>query len=398
MKTLVRTSVFLLAALLLPHCHRTGSEGQAEVAGPAVKAKVEVLKKEAVETSYEAVGTVRPVSSATIQSRIVGHVVAVNVKEGDSVEPGQALINIDDREARAQLQKAESGLNEAQQSREEVERATQATAQGKAAADAGKSLAQTTFERYRNLSQQQAVSRQAYDEAEAKQKAATAESARAGEMYQSLRAKRNEVDARIAQAEAELKNARVMLSYTQLTAPMAGRVTMKNVDVGDMAAPGVSLLEIEARDHWRLEVTVDEAHVGRIEPGNKAAVVIDALGAPPLDGVVAEIVPAADPASRSFLVKVELPPAETLRSGIFGRAQFAGIERPTMTIPATAVTERGQITGVFAVDERGVAHLRIIRTGKRFGERIEVLSGLNEGDRVVIENVERVSDGARVEP
>ncbi|HSE36625.1 MAG TPA: efflux RND transporter periplasmic adaptor subunit, partial [Blastocatellia bacterium] len=124
---------------------------------------------------------------------------------------------------------------------------------------------------------------------------------------------------------------------------------------------------------------------------------IDALGGIDLTGRVVEIVPVADPASRSHTVKIDLPAQSSLRSGSYGRASFVTGQKQAITVPQRAVIERGQLVSAFVVDDSGTARVRLIKTGRSYGDRVEVLSGLNEGERVVVDRVEAVSDGSRVE-
>jgi hypothetical protein len=112
---------------------------------------------------------------------------------------------------------------------------------------------------------------------------------------------------------------------------------------------------------------------------------------------VVEIVPATDPSSRSYTVRIELPARPLLRSGLFGKARFATGERQAITIPQKAIVQRGQLTGVYVIDSSGIARLRLITIGKATGERVEVLSGLSDDDRVVTDANAGVSDGSKVQ-
>jgi multidrug efflux pump subunit AcrA (membrane-fusion protein) len=112
---------------------------------------------------------------------------------------------------------------------------------------------------------------------------------------------------------------------------------------------------------------------------------------------VIEIAPAADPASRSYTVKIDLPPSPPMRSGLFGSARFIVGRKDVLTVPDKSIVRRGQLTGVYAVDGEGVARLRLIKTGKGYGDRMEVLSGLTDGERIVIDGVGNVTDGGRLQ-
>lgn len=169
----------------------------------------------------------------------------------------------------------------------------------------------------------------------------------------------------------------------------------KPAEVGIVAAPGVALVTLE-EERYRLEAAVPESAIGRIRIGQGAAVQIDALDRE-RDGVVVEVVPAADPATRTVLVKVELPAAPRLRSGLCGRARFAVGERTVLTVPRAALVERGQLQGVFVVDPARRARLRLVKTGRALGERVEILSGLGDGERVVVEGLPGLADGRLVD-
>jgi RND family efflux transporter MFP subunit len=381
-----------------------GTEEQAADQIPTVTGvKVETVKSSAVEDIYEAVGTVRSKTTSVLSSKVVGHITAVRVREGDRVRAGQLLIEIDDRDTVAQLRKAQAGTREAENARHEIESAIRAAEAAQTAAEANQALAASTYTRFQALLQRRSVSQQEFDEVQAKYKAATAEAERAQQILASLHAKSNQVLARMDQARADVASAQVYVGYARVTSPMNGIVTAKQADIGVLAAPGVPLITIEDDSHYRLEAAVEESQIGQIRPGDQAHVRIDALGSTELVGRVAEIVPAADPASRSFTVKIEWP-AETgqtgarpmLRSGLYGKVRFTVGHKPAITIPQTVIIERGQLVGVYVVDQSNIARWRLIKTGKHYGDRVEILAGIKDGDRIVVENVGAVSDGVMI--
>ena len=391
-----RLVVVAVLAFYLCGCGKAVSPSPAPPERPVVSATLAAVEMASVSTPYEAVGTVRPKTASTIQSKATGNILVMRVNTGDVVEAGQTLVEIDDREAAAQLRASESALRQAQESLQEMEKSVQAAMHAKAAADADHALATTTYERVKGLADKQAVSRQVLDEAGAKYKSAAAQAAQAGETVASLEARRGEAQARIEQARAQLENAQAFLSHTKVTAPFAGLVTKKWVDVGDMAAPGAPLLEMEDVRQYRLEAVVDEVLVQQIHQGDRVPVTLDAISGAPLDGTVAELVPSADPSSRTFLVKIDLPPTPGIKSGMFGRAAFTAGQKQSLAIPASAVFERGQLAGVYVVGENNVASLRLVTVGKRRGDRLEVLGGLDPGERIVVEGADRVTDGCIV--
>jgi multidrug efflux system membrane fusion protein len=392
--------IMLFIVALLSSCGKK-EEGKAEKT-PAIKeAAVEIVKPMVIEEYYEAVGTVRSKTTSLLSSKIVGNIISVHVREGDSIQKGQLLIEIDARDINAQFEKAQAGLREAQEALEEIGQTIGAAESARDAAQANKTLTGLTFKRYSGLLADHSVSQQEFDEVSARNRVAEAEFDRATRTIQSLTAKKNQVLAKVEQAKADVANAQVFLSYTRITSPISGIVTVKQADIGALAAPGVPLLTLEDNGHYRLEVTVEESQVKNIPVGMPAQVEIEAIGQQLLSRVT-EVVPAADPATRSYIVKIDLPTAGKvgiswgLRSGLFGRARFAVGKRQAITVPQTSIVQRGQLVGLYAVDPDGVAHLRLIKTGKTYADRIEVLSGLNEGDRIVIDHVSEISDGARV--
>jgi RND family efflux transporter MFP subunit len=165
-----------------------------------------------------------------------------------------------------------------------------------------------------------------------------------------------------------------------------------------MASPGAPLLTIEDNSKYQLEVSVEQSRLGTIHLHDQAQMKLESVGQEDLTGSVEEIVPAANPNSRSYIVKVGVPnlPGVHLQSGVYGKARFLSGQRQALVIPQTAITQRGQLRGIFVVDQSGFARLRLVKTGKAFGDRVEVLSGLNAGEQIVTEGPATIQDGTRV--
>ncbi|MCX7869096.1 MAG: efflux RND transporter periplasmic adaptor subunit, partial [Terrimicrobiaceae bacterium] len=180
-------------------------------------------------------------------------------------------------------------------------------------------------------------------------------------------------------------------AYTIITAPFDGVVTRRHVQRGDLAVPGRALAEVENPGALRLEATVPETLAAGLEGGQKLVVRIEAAGAL-LEGTVAEIAPVSDPASRTVLVKLDLPPHPGLRSGQFGRLRVPTPARAALRIPASAIIRRGSLEFV-TVNDGGTARLRIVRTGRSDGGLVEILAGLDEGELVFSQGAEAPADG-----
>jgi len=164
-----------------------------------------------------------------------------------------------------------------------------------------------------------------------------------------------------------------------------------------MATPGVPLLVLEDPSRFRLEATVDESKIGAVRLGESVPVVIDALGDLAVSGKVTRIVPAADPGSRTFTVKIDLPANPQMRTGLFGRARFPQGQHDAIAVPKTAALNRGQLQAVYVVGGDQLASLRFVTLGAASGEQVEVLSGLQNGDRIVTQPGDRELSGKQVE-
>jgi multidrug efflux pump subunit AcrA (membrane-fusion protein) len=332
---------------------------------------------------YEGVGTVKAGISSNLASKLLGTVEAVRVREGDEVKQGDTLVIIDQRQVKAALRGAEAGVSEAK-------KALSAAAAARNAARAEEELASATYERYLNLKRQDSVSDQEFEEVEARYRQAQATLEKAKAML-------GAASARLKQAQAALSAARVNRKDSVIKAPYDGIITAKMVDEGDLAKPGTPLLTLETTRGFCVDVVLPESHIDYVEPQQKVSVEVPALKTGLLEGNICTIVPSADVRSRSFIVKIKLPIDRKVKSGLFARAQIPVGHSKQLRIAQKAVVTRGQLTGLYLVDSENIAHFRLIRTGKTFGDSVEVLSGLKEGTRYVVEPPPKLSDGARVE-
>jgi multidrug efflux pump subunit AcrA (membrane-fusion protein) len=392
----VRVLLLVAALVALAACSRQEPVEPSAAPRPPARVRVEAVTPRTVAETVEAVGTVRSWKQSALSSRIVAVVRAVHVREGDRAAAGQALVELDDREVAARLRHAEAALVESRGARDEARTAIAAADSAVEAALAQRELAEATWKRYRRLVEQELVAVQAYEEVAARHRIAIADAARAQETRVALRARLAQTEAAVARAEADVDNARVTAGDAIIRAPTAVIVVARTVEVGNLAAPGTVLLTVE-EERYRLEATVQESELPRLRLGARATVTIDALGARPSTATVTEIVPAADPLSRTFVVKLDLAGVSGLRSGVYGRARFEVGRRPALTVPRAAVAERGQLEALFVVDERDEATLRLVKTGKSFDDRVEILAGLTPGERVVVEGVGGLSDGQRLD-
>jgi len=370
----------ILVALWLAGC----SESPREVTSsktPPVAVSVVTVAEQQWPSIYRATGTVRARTSAVIAAKLLGYVREVKVQAGDRVREGQLLITLDARDLDVNSRRAEAALDEVRSSTPEADSAA-------AGAKANLDLAQTTFNRMQELLNKKSISNQEFDEAGAKVKAAQA-------AYDMARARRAQLDAQAARVQQEVRATEVARSYAEISAPFAGVVTAKSVDPGALAVPSAPLLTIEREGAYRLEASVEESLLSAIRVGQPVSVTLDGVDRT-IEARVSEIVPTVDAASRSYTVKIDLPAVPALRSGVFGHASFSLGSRSPLTVPVSAVTERGQLQSV-VVAENGVAHTRLITMGQKNKDQVEVLSGLTAGENVIVPVPPGLSDGAAVE-
>jgi RND family efflux transporter MFP subunit len=204
-------------------------------------------------------------------------------------------------------------------------------------------------------------------------------------------------EASLAQAAANLAAAEVMVSYAEISTPVSGWVVAKNIEPGDMAAPGAPLFTVEDLSKVKVVLDVAESEVVGLSEGDPARVRIDVLGET-LEATVDRVVPAGDPMSHTYEVHLVLQnPDGRLKSGMFVRASFTRGSRAALRIPASAVVERGQLRGLFVVGDDSRARLRWVRLGRMTADDVEVLSGLEPGERFVSDAVAGLVDGIPVE-
>jgi RND family efflux transporter MFP subunit len=369
MKATLKFATLMLAAIV----GLTGCSSKRRPAAPASETlrnvSVFATQQSTVPDLVEEAGTVHAAQSSDLASEMMGTIVEIRVREGDRVQRGQVLALIDEAQPRAALDRATAGVSAAQQQL--------------AAADSDLALATSTLMRYQILYDRKSVSPQEFDEVKSRQ--------------QSALARRDMAQAEQAQAKAALAQARVALDYTRIRAPFDGVVTAKKADAGALASPGMPILTVEDVRRYRLEVTVNENDLRYLRISESVPVAIDTLDNTELRAKITEIAPAADASTRAFLVKIDLPADKALRSGLFGRAEFSRGNRPSLLIPRTAVVERGQLQGVFVLDQNKVASLRYVTLGKPSGSAIEVLAGLQSGELLVAKPGELDLNGKRIE-
>jgi RND family efflux transporter MFP subunit len=328
-----------LMSILLPGCGRR-PETRTDSRGELAPAEVQVQTAESKQGSAteEVVGTVEAKLHATLEAKLSGRIIKMPVLLGQAVKTGQLIAHLDAAEIKARQEQAEAALEQAQRD----------------------------WKRTSALFDQQAATRSDYDAA----------------------------DSRVRVAKAAVAEAQAMMGYVEILAPFDGVVTKKWADVGDLAAPGKPLISLEDSSMLQLEAHVPEAMASRIQLNARLTIRGDSLK-DRLEGTVKEIAPTIDPVSRTFRVKLDLPPTAGLVSGQFARLVVPIGESNSVRVPASAVVLRGQLEILFVVTNQR-AQLRLVKAGKKIDDRVEILAGIEPGDSIVTRGAALLTDGQRV--
>lgn len=326
----------LVPALLLTTVQ--AQEQHSATAYAPVTVTVAKVQAQRIPSLIEVAGTLQAAESAAIAAKVTGIVTKVPVMLGSTIKAGDLLVQISAGEISARLSQAEAQLAQAR----------------------------------RNLEREQNL---------------LAKSAATEETVKSMRDQYN-------MAQAGYNEAKAMLGYTAITAPFDGVITRKEVNSGDLTTPGTLLLQLENNRRLQVRSSVPESLVLAIHSGERLTVKVDAAGVL-VEGTVTEVAPAADPQSRTAPVVIDLPPHADLRAGQFARVQLPSPDASGLLIAESAVIAHGQMDRVFTVEGDRV-HLRLVRTGQRHDGMVEILSGLAEGETVVVTNNRLLHNGQQV--
>ena len=335
-RSILSTMAILLFILPLWSCSNEEDNSHSTAKDlPSEKVQILTLHPSQVADQIEVMGNVQAAESAIISSRISGNISEIFVSPGSYVKNEEKLLQISAEELSAKLLQARAELNQASRN----------------------------LERERKL---------------LAKKAATPEAVKSLEETQEI-------------AQAIYNGAKAMLGYTTVSAPFAGRITRKLVDVGDLATPGKELFHMENENTVQVVTEVPEVSANNIKMGMTMNISVPAASLE-IEGVVAEIAPIADRQSRTVTIKLDIDNSPSLRSGQFARITLPGNELKTLLIPPETIQLHGQMEKVF-VAEGEIARLRLIRTGKMYPNGIEVLSGLSPGDNLILSTENSLSDG-----
>lgn len=342
---IVKRAVGTILAGVLSACGGAGQDTPATT--PSYEGPVATAAAVAVTRHAPAAAVLAPRRSAVLSARTMAQVVSVPVLPGERVRAGQLLVQLDDRDLRAAERRAEAALFEARTVEQDAER---------------------TLARMENLRAQKAVAQATYDGAKTAYERATAA---------------------VRTAEAAVAERRAHLAYTTLRAPFDGVVSARRVEPGDFASPGQMLVRLEDQSGYEATAQASRSAASAVALGDTVPVSV-----PPsetrLRAVVVSVAPAQDRGS-SVDVKVRLLDAPDAPTGTFVRVWIPQGAEPALLVPPSALTRRGQLTGLYLLARDGRPSLRWIETGDTLDAGVHVLAGLREGDRYVV-------DASTVEP
>jgi RND family efflux transporter MFP subunit len=288
-------------------------------------------------------GRIEAVNQGTVSAQTSGRVTEILYDVNDFVPAGAVIVRLRATEQRAGLLQAQAALREA------IARDTEARQQ---------------HDRVLVMFERKLVARAALDEASANRDAA---------------------QSHLAAARAALQSAQEGVAYTEVRAPYAGVVTRRDVEVGETVAPGTPLMSGLSLRYLRVAVDVPQSSVEQVRRIRKAAVYV---GGRRIEAARLIVFPEATGPSNSFRARLELPENATdLYPGMFVKVGFVVGESQRLLVPATAVVERGEITALYVLDAQGRVSLRQIRRGHAFGDQVEVLAGIEAGERIATDPI-----------
>jgi RND family efflux transporter MFP subunit len=394
--TLLRTLGIVLALVLvlgfavglLPKLRRqhvlAAEAEQAITARPIVP--VALVTRAPAEAVTVLPGTLEAITEAPVLARADGYVKRRYADIGDHVAQGQVLAEIEAPELDQQVRQAASSLD---QSRSALEQAKANLTQGIATRE----LARVSAARYGNLEKRGIVSRQENDTYQATYQA---DIAAVDSLQKAVSAAQNNVSA----MEANLARLKQMHSYLRVTAPFAGVITLRNVDQGTLIAAGNTMLfRIAQTGTLRTFINAPQMNANEMRAGQSAEIAFNDLPGKVFEGKVARTAGALDPATRTLLVEVQVAnPKGELMPGMYANVTIrATREDPPLLIPSEALIARAEGTLVAVVDDSSTVHFRPVLVGRDNGSDIEVLSGIKEGMKVVVNPNDRVREGVAVD-
>ncbi|WP_339627728.1 efflux RND transporter periplasmic adaptor subunit [uncultured Maribacter sp.] len=349
-------TAILGATILISSC---GSEDKKVVIdnSPAVPVKVKTVSEDNSSPFLTVSGKIEAVKSANISTRMMGYVDKIYVGVGDKVRDGQLLMSVNNADVSAQLAQVNAGITEA---------------------EAAYTIAEKDFNRYTTLFQENSASQKELDD---------------------ITANYNMAKARLESAKQMRNGVNAQMEYANIRAPFDGVVTNKFINTGDMANPGMPLMEVESPDKYQVLTMVPESEILAVKNDSEVTVQIKALNKN-VKGTVTEVSTSSKNTGGQYLVKVIIDKTDAqILSGMYATVQFPVARKTTSSaiiIPIGAIVKNGQLTGIYTVSQSNTALLRWLRLGRTFGDQVEVLSGLAADEQYIVSAEGKLFNGAKI--
>ncbi|HKI79449.1 MAG TPA: efflux RND transporter periplasmic adaptor subunit [Ignavibacteriaceae bacterium] len=348
----------LLSSLLLTFLFIScGSDENNDNLNKPIKVNVEKITLDAIPFQYEFPGNVVGSKQAKLSTKLMGEITYFPFEAGTKVSKGQLLAKIKSADINAKKQQTIANIAQAQ--------------------DAFNNM-KINYDRIKDLYEKGSASKKEYEDM-------TLAYNMAKQRLKSAEAMKNEIDD--------------VLSYAEIRAPFDGYIVNKFFEQGDIATPGHPLMIIESFNNFKVIAQVSAEQINLLKKDAPVKVYIDAVSQNPFSGKISEINPGANPYSKQFEIQVVLdkggPDYAKIKSGMYGKVTLGDQSKPIIAIDKNLLVKRGQLVGVFAVSKSNEATLRWIRTGKEMDGKIEVLSGVEAGDLLIIDK-DKIKDGQKV--
>ena len=349
-------TAILGATILISSC---GSEDKKTVIdnSPAVTVKIKTVSEDNSSPFLTVSGKIEAVKSANISTRMMGYVDKIYVGVGDKVRDGQLLMSVNNADVSAQLAQVNAGITEA---------------------EAAYKNAEKDYNRFTTLFQENSASQKELDD---------------------ITTNYNMAKARLESAKQMRNGVNAQMGYANIRAPFDGVVTNKFINTGDMANPGMPLMEVESPGKYQVLAMVPESEILAVKNDSEVTVQIKALNKN-VKGKVTEVSTSSKNTGGQYLVKVIIDKTDAqLLSGMYATVQFPVARKATSSaiiIPLEAIVKNGQLTGIYTVSQSNTALLRWVRLGRTFGDQVEVLSGLSADEQYIVSAEGKLFNGAKI--
>lgn len=358
MKTIKFLYLLPLLSLLVAACGGTKEEKNTTEQAPTAKVKVQKAGLSEGKQQYQFTGSVSADDFAQLSTRVMGQITYLAVEEGDAVSAGQVLVQIKSADIQATVSRVEAGIREAEAALKNVE---------------------INYNRIKNLYEKQSATRREFDDISTQLEMAKA---------------------RLDAARQARIEAQEMLGYAAITAPFSGTVVKKYASKGSLASPGQPILEIEGSGVFKVIAKVPESEINLFQLDDEVQLNIEALSKEKISGKVSQINRSAGQTQGLFEVNIQIQTnaemLKKLKSGMFAQVVLYKGKSEGLTIPENLLVERGQLKGLFTVNQQQQAMLRWVRTGRTTGGQVEILSGLSTGETYITQYEGKLVDGQKV--